>query len=112
LVGGSGPRAESAQARIETVGQASVGWIGVRLAREVKPDVVLMYVRMPDLGGIVVTREIVENHRATRMVVTVASENADIAGQLASPCKTPGMSARAASARSPRATANATEEPR
>ena len=42
-----------AQEGIDVVGQASGGRSGVRLAHELKPDVVLMDLRMPDLGGVV-----------------------------------------------------------
>ena len=39
----------SAEASIEVVGQASGGKVGVRLAAELRPEVVLMDVRMPDI---------------------------------------------------------------
>ncbi len=68
-----------AKQRIAVVGQASGGHSGVRLARELKPDVVLMDLRMPDIGGVAATRAIVERDPQTRVVaLTVASEDRDV----------------------------------
>ena len=47
-----------AQPDFEVVGQAENGEIGLRLARELAPDVVLMDVRMPELDGIEATRRL------------------------------------------------------
>lgn len=73
---------------IDVVGQASRGALGVRLALELKPDVVLMDLKLPDTSGIEATREILEHEPATRVVVlTVASEDGDIqAALLAGAC--------------------------
>ncbi|MCU1404998.1 MAG: two component system response regulator [Glaciihabitans sp.] len=47
-----------AQPDFEVVGQAENGAIGLSLARELAPDVVLMDVRMPELDGIEATRRL------------------------------------------------------
>jgi DNA-binding NarL/FixJ family response regulator len=57
--------------------------MGVRLADELRPDVVLMDLRMPDLEGHEAAREILERNPATRIVVlTVLSEEKDVAAAL------------------------------
>ncbi|MGC4938084.1 response regulator [Kribbella sp. DT2] len=50
-----------AQEDLEIVGQAGNGAEAVATAREVRPDVILMDVRMPVLDGIAATRQILES---------------------------------------------------
>jgi DNA-binding NarL/FixJ family response regulator len=73
----------SARADIEVVAQASGGRMAVRLADELRPDVVLMDLRMPDLEGQDATRAILERRPSTRVVaLTVLSDDADVAAAL------------------------------
>jgi DNA-binding NarL/FixJ family response regulator len=71
------------QQDIEIIAQASGGRMGVRLADELRPDVVLMDVRMPDLDGPEATRQILERHPTVRvLVLTVVSDDADVVAAL------------------------------
>jgi DNA-binding NarL/FixJ family response regulator len=68
-----------AEEDVELVAQASRGKLGVQLARELRPQVILMDLRMPDLDGIDATREICEHDPGARVIaLTVASEDKDV----------------------------------
>jgi DNA-binding NarL/FixJ family response regulator len=47
-----------AQPQFEVIGQAENGLVGLQLARDLAPDIVLMDVRMPELDGIEATRQL------------------------------------------------------
>ncbi len=65
LLGGEG---------ITVVGQAGDGLEGVELARELEPDIVLMDLRMPGVGGLEATRLIKEALPFTQVIVLTAYE--------------------------------------
>jgi DNA-binding NarL/FixJ family response regulator len=70
----------TSQNGIEVVAQASGGRAGVRLAAELRPDVVLMDQRMPDLDGPAATQQILARNPDVRVLaLTVASDERDVA---------------------------------
>jgi DNA-binding NarL/FixJ family response regulator len=58
-----------AEQDLTVVGEAADGAQAVRLANELRPDVVLMDVRMPALDGIDATRRIVDANPAARIII-------------------------------------------
>jgi pilus assembly protein CpaE len=54
---------------VEVVGVAGTGRSGVEAAKELKPDVVIMDINMPDMDGITATEVIRRNNSATQIVI-------------------------------------------
>jgi DNA-binding NarL/FixJ family response regulator len=63
------------QAGFEVVGEAADGVDAVALAKQLEPEVVLMDLRMPVLGGLDATRLIKDAHPATQVVLLTAFES-------------------------------------
>ena len=62
---------------VEVVGEADSGEAALEQVARVRPDVVLMDLRMPGMGGLAATARISEEHPGTQVVVLTMSEDAD-----------------------------------
>jgi DNA-binding NarL/FixJ family response regulator len=67
----------SVDATIQLVGQASTGREAVSVVKRLRPDVVLMDVRMPDLDGITATRELAAVAPETKVLILTTFEQDD-----------------------------------
>jgi len=61
----------------EIVGIASDGLEAVKKTEELRPDVVLMDIRMPNMNGVVATKEIKRLHPETKVLVLTTFDDSD-----------------------------------
>ena len=61
---------------LEVVGQATTGQEALALAEELRPDVMILDLRMPDLGGLAVLDKLRNTQPQIRVIVMTASEQA------------------------------------
>ena len=67
----------STDASVEVVGEAGNGRAAVERARALRPDLVLMDVRMPDLDGIAATREVLATSPEVKVIILTTFEQDD-----------------------------------
>jgi DNA-binding NarL/FixJ family response regulator len=67
----------SSDSRVEVVGEAGSGRAAVERVRTLRPDLVLMDVRMPDLDGIAATREVTSESPEVKVVILTTFEQDD-----------------------------------
>jgi len=60
---------------LEVVGEAENGEVAVKMAWELKPDLVLMDLSMPEMGGLEATRQLVSELPEVKVVILTASED-------------------------------------
>jgi DNA-binding NarL/FixJ family response regulator len=67
----------SSDETVEVVGEASDGRAAVERVRELRPDIVLMDVRMPGVDGISATRDVLETRADVKVVILTTFEEDD-----------------------------------
>lgn len=61
---------------LQVIGQAESGETAIKKSRELKPDVVLMDVKMPGIGGLEATRKLLRSHPDIKVIaVTICEED-------------------------------------
>jgi len=71
------------QKNMTVVGEAENGRLAVRLAAELKPDVVVMDINMPELNGIEATRQIIAELPGTKIIaLSMYSDKRYVVGML------------------------------
>ena len=72
-----------AEPDLEVVGEAANGHQAIQMARELRPDVVIVDIGMPLLNGLEATRQIIHENRDSRLLVLSGYADDDYVRQLA-----------------------------
>jgi DNA-binding NarL/FixJ family response regulator len=75
----SGLRELLAAQGLDVVGEAETGEAAIRAVEELAPDVVVMDLHMPGMGGVEATRRVAETSPVTRVLVLTGSEQEESA---------------------------------
>ena len=67
---------------IEVVGEAESGEEAVQFAKEYEPDIVLMDIRMPGIGGLEATRKIIRQNEEIQVIAVTACDDNPYASRL------------------------------
>lgn len=67
---------------IEVIGQAGSGEEAIEVCRKLEPEIVLMDVRMPGIGGVEATRKILQHHEDAHVIAISASDDSPHVGRL------------------------------
>lgn len=59
---------------MKVIGEAASGEMGVKLARDLKPDVVLMDLKMPGIGGLEATHKMVRSNPGVKVIAVTACD--------------------------------------
>ncbi len=62
---------------MKVVGAAGTGREGIQLAKELKPDIIIMDINMPDMDGLQATAEITKHLPATAVIIMSVQDDAD-----------------------------------
>ena len=60
---------------IHVLGEASTGEEGIRLARRLQPDVIILDFRLPDLTGLEVTQKLIQSNADFKILIVSAAMN-------------------------------------
>jgi DNA-binding NarL/FixJ family response regulator len=62
----------AAHSDVEVVGEADSGEVALALVNHLRPDVVLMDIRLPGMNGVEVTRQVIQDHPDVRVLMVSA----------------------------------------
>jgi len=57
---------------IKVIGEAATGWLGVKLARELQPELIILDFNLPDISGLEVTQRLLKTCPQIRILVLSA----------------------------------------